>query len=231
MVAEDEDGTRPLYRPKEWNVVARRKEKDKKKHDWSTRGGHIAPIFVPPTPNGELARALKNIADSEAEAGVHFKVVETGGSTVQSRVQQSNPLGTPGCGDAGCIACKPGRGEGGDCRGCGINYQFECQLCPDGQKSLYLGESSRNLYTRGAEHMDKFRNGHQDSFMRKHQSRMHQGVAPDYTAKVTGRTRDCLTRQVREAVQIRRCQVPILNSKTEWHQPSLYRVQNEIYRG
>ena len=49
--------------------------------------------------------------------------------------------------------------------------------------------------------------------------------------KVQGVPEDCLTRQVREAVQIRRSQVPVLNSKTEWHQPALWRIQTEIYRG
>ena len=52
-----------------------------------------------------------------------------------------------------------------------------------------------------------------------------------YRAEVTTRTRDCLTRQVREAVMIRRSQVPVLNSKTEWHQPALYRIQHELERG
>ena len=46
-------------------------------------------------------------------------------------------------------------------------------------KCVHLVESSRNLYTREAEHMDRFRNGHQHSFIRNHQSRMHQEVAPD----------------------------------------------------
>ena len=49
MVEDDNNGTRPLYRPKDWTVVARRKQKQKKKHEWSTRGGHVAPIlFHPP---------------------------------------------------------------------------------------------------------------------------------------------------------------------------------------
>ena len=43
--------------------------------------------------------------------------------------------------------------------------------------------------------------------------------------------RDCLARQVKEDVQIRWSQVPVLNAKTEWHQPALYRIQSEIERG
>ena len=60
---------------------------------------------------------------------------------------------------------------------------------------------------------------------------MHQGEEAVFMAKVTTRTRDCLTRQVREAVLIRRSQVPVLNRKTEWHQPALYRIQQEVERG
>ena len=81
MVEEDKKGARPLYRPKDWNITARRKEKEKKKYEWSTKGGHIAPIFVPPTPNSELANSLRMIAENEAELGVNFKIVETGGLT------------------------------------------------------------------------------------------------------------------------------------------------------
>ena len=77
----------------------------------------------------------------------------------------------------------------------------------------------------------KSRNRSEKSFMYKHQQKEHQGAPGTFTAKVTGTARDCLTRQVREAVLIRRCKVPVMNSKTEWHQPALFRVQNEIYRG
>ena len=65
----------------------------------------------------------------------------------------------------------------------------------------------------------------------KHQNTAHQGEEADYRAKVTASTRDCLIRQVREAVLIRRSEVAILNGKSEWHQPALYRVQHEVERG
>ena len=96
---------------------------------------------------------------------------------------------------------------------------------------MYIGESSRNLFTRSLEHVSRYRGGKITSFMVKHQSQEHQGDEGSYRAKVTTSTRDCLTRQVREAVLIRRSQVPVLNSKTEWHQPALYRIQNEVERG
>ena len=112
-----------------------------------------------------------------------------------------------------------------------MNYQVECQLCPTDQRSLYHGETARNLFTRGIEHEARYISNNVKSFMRKHQAAKHDNATGSYTAKVTGTARDCLTRQVREAIHIRRCQVPIMNSKTEWHQPALFQVQNEIYRG
>ena len=66
----------------------------------------------PPTPNSELARALKTIADSEAEAGVHFKILETGGISMKSVLQKSNPLRTAGCDNLDCLPCNNKRGEG-----------------------------------------------------------------------------------------------------------------------
>ena len=190
----------------------------------------MAPIFVPPTPNGELAIMLKEIAEKEAEVGIHFRIVETGGKTIKHMVQKSNPTASPGCDKETCLPCRTGRGDGGNCRSSGVNYQVECQLCPPGLKSLYHGETARNLFTRGAEHEDSYRNMGAKSFMLKHQAKEHNNNPGEYIAKVTGSASDCLTRQVREAVHIRRCQVPTLNSKTEWHQPPLYTVQNELYR-
>ena len=121
--------------------------------------------------------------------------------------------------------------EGGPCQASNINYEVECQLCPADRRSKYVGESSRNLFTRGNEHEDIYRRRGAKSFMQKHQAKEHQGVAGNYVSRVTNKSHDCLTRQVREAVKIRRSQVPILNGKTEWHQPALWQIQNNIYRG
>ena len=89
----------------------------------------------------------------------------------------------------------------------------------------------RNLYTRAKEHLDNYRKERPKSFMRKHQNKKHGGLPGRYKARVTGSYADCLSRQVMEGVNIRRCQVEVLNGKSEWHQPPLWQVQNELYRG
>ena len=110
-------------------------------------------------------------------------------------------------------------------------YELECQLCTGGQGSVYIGETARNLYSRSKEHLSLFRSGSPTSFIVKHQDSAHRGEEPAYQAKVIASTRDCLSRQVREAVLIRRSQKQVLNGKSEWHQPPLYRVQHEVEQG
>ena len=167
-------------------------------------------------------------AEAEATSEIKFKVLEKGGVRVKQKMQKSNPLQTPGCADNKCLACKGGRGKGGNCRRGNINYSIDCQLCPQDGKSVYLGETSRNMFTRGKEHDAKLQKQAEDSFMHKHQATNHPDLAGSFLAKVTGSYRDCLTRQVTEGVNIRRCEYQILNAKTEWHQPALWRIRSEV---
>ena len=53
--------------------------------------------------------------------------------------------------------------------------------------ATYIGETSRNLYTRGLEHQDKFEKRKPDSFMYNHQEEHHPGDQPDYNVSVVQR--------------------------------------------
>ena len=78
--------------------------------------------------------------------------------------------------------------------------------------------------------MVNFGAGNKESFMKKHQLYKHQGIDPDFSAAVTRRFRESLFRQVSEGVCIRRSPDTVLNSKSEWHQPALWRIRSEITR-
>ena len=104
-------------------------------------------------------------------------------------------------------------------------------MCEGEGKSVYVGETSKNLYTRGLEHSKKYEGVKEDSFLQKHQVEKHFGRPAVYTAKVTGNFKDCLSRQVAEGVEIRRCAANLMNTKSEWHQPPIWRIQSEILRG
>ena len=231
MKEDQEVGKRPVFRPRNWQREERMINKKNKRHSWSTKGGFVAPIMVPSTPNGELAKMLREVVEREKEEGINFKIIESGGRAVKNIVQKSNPTATPGCADSDCLPCRGGRGKGGSCRKSNVQYSMECNQCPDSDPTVYIGETSRNLYTRAKEHNDKSLAKASDSFMWVHQEEKHSGAEADFNAKVTHSFRDCLSRQVSEAVYIRRSDIPVLNTKSEWHQPALFRVQNEVVRG
>ena len=69
-----------------------------------------------------------------------------------------------------------------------------------------------------------------ESFMFKHQYEKHNGADENFLASVKSSFRDCLTRQISEGVHIRRCESEVLNTKSEWHQPALWRVRSELSR-
>ena len=153
-------------------------------------------------------------------------------------LQKSNPTATPGCDDEECLGCKPERGKGGNCRRNNINYEIECQLCPDGESPVYIGETSRNMYTRAREHADGERRAHGGeegeslSFMRKHMEKYHRDteIQSSFRARVVRTNTDSFTRQIREGVLIRRADRETMNSKSEWFQPPIFQVRSEIVR-
>ena len=233
-IEDEERGIRPLFRPKFWRREARKKEKERKKKEWGTKKGHIAPIFVPTTPGGELAKKMRNIAHKRSEDGIHFNIVEVGGRTMKSELQRSNPTESKGCNKDDCLGCYYERGKGGKCHKNNINYVVECQVCKEEEKAIYYGETARNLYTRMIEHQRKYKDEREkeesedDGFMKKHMKEYHSGEEGRFKAKVTHHNRDSLSRQIREGVQIRRTNKPLMNTKSEWFQPPLFRVQSEV---
>ena len=92
-VVESDGGGVPLNRPSNYRKVERRKEKRDKKKQWNKKGGYTAPIIVPATPNSELVRMLKQIADQEKDEKLRFKIVEKGGRIIERSLVTPNPIG------------------------------------------------------------------------------------------------------------------------------------------
>ena len=226
---EHTNGTRPVFRPKDYKKEERKHMKEMKKNNWAKQGGGIAPIFVPATPRSELLKMMRKAAEETEKEGIKFTFVEMGGRTIKREFQKSNPTATPGCDRPDCACCKDERGKGGQCHKNNVNYKVTCKLCPVGNEAIYIGETARNLYTRMKEHNSARGEG---SFISRHLEEAHRGMEGNFEAKVTKSNKDCLSRQVREGVQISQqgSRHPLMNSKSEWNQPSIYRIQNEIVR-
>ena len=106
------------------------------------------------------------------------------------------------------------------------------QPVPSPRQEPVYRRNQQESVLQGVEHQAKYEAGGTDSFMSKHQTEKHAGQQADFKGSVTGKFRDCLSRQVSEGVQIRRCAgfTNIMNSKSEWHQPTLWQVRSEIER-
>ena len=76
-----------------------------------------------------------------------------------------------------------------------VLYNWECNLeCDAG----YDGETHRNAYTRGVEHMRKYQRGDESSFIFKHQAEKHGSKPAKFEMKVVGSFKDTMSRQVTE---------------------------------
>ena len=61
MVMEEKNGGRPINQGRTWNEDQRQKKKELQKKNWYRSGGFDVPLFVPHTPNGELAKRMKEV--------------------------------------------------------------------------------------------------------------------------------------------------------------------------
>ena len=81
IVAADEAGVRPIYRPNSWEVSARRLEKRKKQKNWLGSFWKSC-IFVPPTPGSELQKRMQEREEQLRAGGREswpIKIIEMAG--------------------------------------------------------------------------------------------------------------------------------------------------------
>ena len=108
--------------------LERRDKKNKKKVNWYTRGGYDTVIKVNLTPGGELAKQMQQVLDRN-KGPVKVKIQEQGGIKVKNLLQKPNPSKTLGCDNEDCLACKHGRGKGGECMKNNVGNELLCDLC------------------------------------------------------------------------------------------------------
>ena len=232
MLAEEENGGRPINRPKSWEEDKRQKKKELQKRNWFRKGDFDVPLFVPHTPRGVLAKAMRaKEAQNNQGRRIRFKIVEKGGVTLEQMLRRSNPWAGGKCGRERCFPCKGG--EGGNCWMESITYTLWCEEC--GEKvAAYKGETGRNGYSRGAEHLNYWEANDEDkSVLWLHSLHHHQGRQDvKYSMKVTGAFQDPLERQIMEKIQIQNFQGPVLmNRRSEMGGIRVERMQYRRWGG
>ena len=192
-----------------------------------------AVLFLDQTPHGELARRVKELLlRLEPSMGFKLRVVERTGRSIKSLLSQSSCSNGSICGRSSCITCNQDCEDVPNCTKTSIVYENVCTECNPGATSkgelgevkmgapsLYVGETSRSIEERAQEHWGAARRKEEKSHMQKHQIMEHDGAAPKFIFKLVSSHKTALSRQVKEAVRIRRRGGAnnILNSRAEFN--------------
>ena len=225
-MCKDEDmGVRPIHRSRNWKAKVRRKEKELKVTNWhkNQRDQVSAPLILDPTAGSmtsdmkEVCRKFENLTD------MRIVVQERAGASVK-HLAKAEPLRNPTCQREDCFSCSTG--GNGRCEKNGAGYRIECLTCQRaGKSAIYEGETSRNSYTRGVEHLDALRLQDEENALWKHCLVVHDGIEAEFSMTVVGIYRTPLVRQVSESVRIILTKADVvMNSKSEWHQAPLVRI-------
>jgi len=152
-------------------------------------------MFVPTTPGSKLKKALQEEVNKTT---IKVKVVEKSGTSLTSLLQRSNPARERNCQRENCLLCTS-NGKG-DCTKNEIVYEIECEGCGD----RYIGETSRNAYTRGEEHKKALVKREQRSVLWNHCKEKHDEVVQNFTMSVRKSFhQDAILRQIMESTLIR----------------------------
>ena len=110
-----------------------------------------------------------------------------------------------------------------------MTYSLICGECGRGV-AKYFGESGRNGYTRGGEHLvNKLSEDENKSVLKLHSNYHHNGAEVTYYMRVTGTHTDCLDRQITEGVNISNFRGEILmNRRGEMGWIHLVRRKQEV---
>ena len=233
-----------MYRSREWKEKNKwNAKKSSKKENW-WKGKEViknkSVIFVPATPGGELAKIFKEIEKEQRnqnENMMNFQIIEQTGVSLERMFQKSNPFKETDCGKQDCVVCD---GKGVKCRDEGVGYRGVCKECSkSNMRSEYLGETGKNAYTRGKQHMGGLRNKNEENAFYKHWRNFHETPLEadsrrleNFEIRVEKSFKDTMTRQINEMVRIKKFQGTLLNSKSEWNAPPIVKIiaQNESER-
>ena len=181
-------GRRPRYRNREQIKEGHLVEKGRYNNTWFLKGGgeYTSVLVVQPTPNGELAKNIREkIGGIRAPDGGKTKVVELGGDVLTKGLFKGDPFRKSGCPfDRTC-----GIDKKGNCMQQKAIYELRCKICMEIKEeaerngnrgeiiiATYRGQSGCSCHKRCLEHMDAIRRGDGSSGMAQHIREAHTGI-------------------------------------------------------
>ena len=219
---------RPFYRPPWYEHVERINKKLNNKTNWFRKGNPQirSVMFVESTPNSELLKMLRNTEQKfMIDEDCRIKFVEKSGTKLINKISLADPFRN-NCDDSECLACY-NTPQYSHCRKANVGYSLVCNLCEmRGITRSYEGETCRNMYIRGKEHLRSFKGNHENSVIRKHVESEHtnEGHLVNFSMKIRGCFKTPLSRIINEGIRIKSLATnETLNSKKEHFGPSVVR--------
>ena len=216
-----ETGT-DINRPRD---VIRKQKKKTSQTGWFNTGDSVydTVMFVPATPQSALAKLLQHHEQQNTQGrSSRIKIIEKAGISVKNLLAPNDPWGITKCQDPDCFPCKTNiEPSKVNCRTPGIVYNIFCNICQnENEKAVYVGQSGRNAYSRGKEHVDAFLAGNNSHCLVIHHKTHHPDLPRDvshYRMVLVRSYRSPLDRQIGEALEIYNADVDVLmNSGAEW---------------
>ena len=183
LLQGEEEGGRPVDRPREYMAVERRRKKEEKGERWyrgEPRGTRMREglFIIPPTPNSVLAKAMKKICQEELQGtNITMRVTERGGRTLGEELGCKVPgrCTREHCGREKCFPCNSG--TVGVCRRTGLGYQIDCVICHCVNiDSKYAGETGKNMFMRGCNYVTDVDKKRENKPLYKHIVEKHNGI-------------------------------------------------------
>ena len=200
-----------MYKRREWNRTERKRLNRSKKTNWYQSNNEESVIFVHATPGSELVKLYKQ---KIKESGFKIWVVEKAGGKVRNILQKNGILSSSKCNLEKCLVCRSNKGK--NCRKSGITYKIICKS--PGCKYCYNGQTGKNGYSRGLEHLRDYENKERWSVLWTHCKVAHSHLEQQFEMVVVDQCRNNATkRQILEAVRINWCSPENrMNERLEW---------------
>ena len=228
------NGEIPLYRHFNYNREKRDKEKDDKRTNWHKSKKEPKKedadklegvIIIDATPDEEVKKIVEKAL--EGSKLTKIRVVERPGPKHKDALMATNKTERVRCEKPDCLICKTEKG--GDCRKKEIVYQLKCKTC--NSEVMYTGETGRNGYTRGREHLRRAASSDPDqlekSVIWRHELLAHNGEKADWEMVVHRAFPKCpLDRKICEGRTIGQTDPSkSLNGKMEYNKTGLIRCK------
>ena len=219
-------GQKQMYRTRKERETQFKATGRSTKSNWFTKTDHTSTVTFPTTPGDGLVGLVKDCLEKcVAPTRTNTKVMGGGGISTKSVLVRVNPFPRPDCGRTTCPLKWMDGGCQERCYREMEGYSAHCNRCRDDQMRqgvplervndyVYYGESSRSLKTRADGHYGDYQT-HQHGTKKKpvsswmwdhavehHDGMISQNIRQDYTFRLQGTFRDCLSRQLDEAVRI-----------------------------